>query len=240
VCKICDSPTSRLCIKCLRKIILDASAAYKDISGDKEVLDAIPSLDKDPRVDLALAMGFSLLKLSGLQPRGGNSNIALWDNIEPAPFLQAVMLLDAQLRTTPGNTELRVLLVKLYLLLGCASYAYKLWQPLDVKRTIQDALSPLFFDRISMLSPGLFHGARPPMEPLRTYFNYTLADGCPVRIWEAFAAGSYPSILDMVDYDDKLRRSCTMMMTLVEERRAMRCFGGKIDFVIGQHPLASM
>ncbi|KAL2268243.1 hypothetical protein VTJ83DRAFT_3089 [Remersonia thermophila] len=237
LCSLCGSPASLPCAKCLRKLVVDACSAYKEVNDDKELADAVQALDKDPRIDLALVISVALLKLSGLQPCAGDANISLWRDAEPSLFLQAVLLLDAQLRATPGDTELRLLLIQLYLRLGCVSYAHKLWTPLDVKRTIQDALSPLFFDRISALSPGLFQGTRPPMEGLRTFFTYTLADSCPVRIWDAFSAGSYPSILDMVDHDDKLRRSCTVMMTLVEERRATRCFGGKIDIEIDQHPL---
>jgi hypothetical protein len=183
-------------------------------------------------------MGTSLLKLSGLRPRTPEANHSLWQDVDPGLFLQAVLLLDTQLKDTPGDTELRLLLVQLYLLLGCASYAYQLWTPLDVKRTIQDSLSPLFFDRISSLSPGLFQGTRPLMEPLRSFYNHNLGDRSPVRIWDAFAAGSYTSILDMTEYDGNLRRSCTVMMTLVEERRAIRCYGGKIDVEIEEHALA--
>ncbi|KAL2144370.1 hypothetical protein VTI28DRAFT_9194 [Corynascus sepedonium] len=234
-CRLCDNPASIPCESCLKKIILDASKAYKEISGDKELVDSIPRLDKDPRLDLALVMGTSLLKLSGLRPRTTDVIQPLWETVDAGLFLQAVLLLDAQLKETPGDTELRLLLVQLYLLLGCASYAYQLWTPLDVKRTIQDALSPLFFDRISSLSPGLFHGTRPLMEPLRSFYSHNLGDRSPVRIWDAFSAGSYTSILDIVRYDGNLRRSCTVMMTLVEERRATRCYGGKIDVEIEEH-----
>lgn len=157
--------------------------------------------------------------------------------MEPGLFLQAVLLLDAQLKLTPRDNELRLLLVQLYLILGCASYAYQLWIPLDVKRTIQDALSPLFFDRISSISPGLFQSTRSLMEPLRAYYNNTLRTDCPPRIWDAFSSGSYTSILDITEYDSSLRRSCTMMMTLVEDRRATRCFGGKMECEIEEHPL---
>ena len=239
-CRLCDNPASLPCEHCLKKLVVDASNTYAQIAGDKELLAAIPRLDKDPRLDLALVMGTSLLKLSGLRPRSSETVQSLWQGVDPSQFLQAVLLLDTQLKETPGDTELRLLLVQLYLLLGCSSYAYQLWTPLDVKRTIQDSLSPLFFDRISTLSPGLFHGTRPLMEPLRTFYTYTLRDKSPVRIWDAFSAGSYTSILDMTEYDGKLRRSCTVMMTLVEERRAMRCFGGKIDCEIEEHPLTGL
>jgi hypothetical protein len=236
-CRLCANPASLPCESCLKKLIVDASSAYKRISCDKELLAAIPHLDKDPRLDLALVMGTSLLKLSGLRPRNTDVGQSLWQAVEPGLFLQAVLLLDTQLKETPGDTELRLLLVQLYLLLGCASYAHQLWKPLDVKRTIQDALSPLFFDRISTLSPGLFHGTRPMMEPLRSFYNHNLGDKSPVRIWDAFSAGSYTSILDMTKHDGNLRRSCTLMMTLVEERRATRCYGGKVDCEIEEHPL---
>ncbi|KAK4124351.1 hypothetical protein N657DRAFT_655625 [Parathielavia appendiculata] len=237
-CRFCTSPASLPCEGCLRTLITDASKSYQQINGDKEILDSIPRLDKDPRLDLALVMGTSLLKLSGLRPRTPDAGHSLWQDVNPGQFLQAVLLLDAQLKETHGDTELRLLLVQLYLLLGCASYAYQLWTPLDIKRTIQDSLSPLFFDRISSLSPGLFQGTRPLMEPLRSFYNHNLDDRSPVRIWDAFAAGSYTSILDMTEYDGNLRRSCTVMMTLVEERRATRCYGGKIDVEIEEHPLA--
>ncbi|AEO60098.1 hypothetical protein MYCTH_2308952 [Thermothelomyces thermophilus ATCC 42464] len=235
LCRLCNNPASLPCESCLKKLTVDAASAYKQITGDKELVDSIPRLDKDPRLDLALVMGASLLKVSGLRPRNTDVVQSLWKTVDPGLFLQAVLLLDAQLKETPGDTELRLLLVQLYLLLGCASYAYQLWTPLDVKRTIQDALSPLFFDRISALSPGLFHGTRPLMEPLRSFYSHNLADRSPVRIWDAFSAGSYTSILDMVRYDGNLRRSCTVMMTLVEERRAIRCYGGKIDVEIVEH-----
>lgn len=236
-CRMCTEVASIPCVACLKKLVVDAAAAYKQITGDKELLGAIPRLDKDPRLDLALVLGMSLLKLSGLKSRTSDTNHSLWESVDLGLFLQAVLVLDTQLKDTPEDIQLRLLLVQLYLLVGCASYAYQLWTPLEVKRTIQDALSPLFFDRISDISPGLFQGPRPLMEPLRSYYNHNLGARSPVRIWDAFSAGSYTSIFDMTNYDHDLRRSCTLMMTLVEERRAIRCYGGKIDSEIDQHPL---
>ncbi|KAK4162403.1 N-acetyltransferase B complex non catalytic subunit-domain-containing protein [Cladorrhinum sp. PSN259] len=238
-CRFCSKAASLPCRTCLKKIVSDAADAYSQISADKDLLAAIPSLDRDPRLDLALAMGTSLLKLAGLQPYGTDASHTLWELIQPSLLFQAVLLLDTQLQITPDDNGLRLLLVQLYLLLGCASYAYKLWGPMGVKRTIQDALSPLFFDRISTLAPGLFHGIKPLMEPLHTYYSYTLRDPSPLRIWDAFSSGSYTSILDMTEYDKTLRTSATLMMTLVEERRSTRLFGGKIDYDIDDHPLTA-
>jgi hypothetical protein len=76
------------------------------------------------------------------------------------------------------------------------------------------------------------------MDPLRTYYTSSLRNESPLKIWDAFNEGSYTSILDLTAYDDRLRKSCTLVMTLVEEARATRAFGGKIDIEMAYHPLA--
>ncbi|KAK3320107.1 N-acetyltransferase B complex non catalytic subunit-domain-containing protein [Cercophora scortea] len=237
-CRFCSELASLPCEHCLKKIIVEASETYMEISADSELVGLIPRLDKDPRLDLALVMVNSLLKLGGLRQRGSDVAPSPLRDVDSSLFLQAVLLLDTQLKATPADMGLRLLLVQLYLLLGCVSYAHQIWAPMDVKRTIQDALGPLFFDRISSISPGLFLGGKPLMEPLRHHYSHSLHDACPLRIWDAFSSGSYSSILEMSDYDSKLRRSCTLMMTLVEERQATKCFGGKTELEIDDLPLA--
>lgn len=235
-CKVCGSRVASSCRKCLEQIVVAAMDLDKELTNDTEAMDALPKLDKDPRIDLAIVSASCLLKLAGLQPQRGRSRRPPLSNARISYFLQAVVLLDSQLYKTPDDVPLRLLVVQLYLMLGCGSIAYKMWEPLDVKRTIQDALSPLFFDRISSISPGLFHGSRPLMEPLRSYYSHTLRDPAPVKIWDAFSAGSYGSILDMAEYDDRLRRSCTVVMSVVEERRGARAFGGKMP-AVNENPL---
>ncbi|KAK2073263.1 hypothetical protein P8C59_007555 [Phyllachora maydis] len=111
-----------------------------------------------------------------------------------------------------------------------------IWAPLDIKRTIQDALSPHFFDRISTLSPGLFQSGRPPTDSLRSYYVKSLRD-FPKVVWDGFLAGSYSSVLELVDFNAQLRRSCTAAMTLIEERRATRVFGGKMEVEVKDLPV---
>lgn len=185
-----------------------------------------------------MVIGMSVLKLAGLRTKDHSLTRLPMRGVDAGLLLQATLILDTQLKETPRDNGLRLLLVQLHLLLGSASIAYQLWLPMDVKRTIQDALSPLFFDRISTLSPGLFHGPRPLMEPLRAHYRNTLRDECPLKMWDAFLSGSYTSILGMNEYDSTLRRSCTLMMSMVEESRATRAFGGKGDGDIADQQLA--
>ncbi|KAK1830396.1 N-alpha-acetyltransferase 25, NatB auxiliary subunit [Podospora conica] len=237
-CRFCSQLTSLPCRHCLKDIVTEAASTYKQISNDKQLIAAIPSLDKDPRLDLAMVIGTAILKLAGLRTKDHSLTRLPMRGVDAGLLLQATLVLDTQLKETPRENGLRLLLVQLHLLLGSASIAYQLWIPMDVKRTIQDALSPLFFDRISTLSPGLFHGSRPLMEPLRVYYRHTLRDECPLKIWDAFQSGSYTSILGMNEYDSTLRRSCTLMMSMVEESRATRAFGGKVDVEIADQQLA--
>lgn len=234
-CNFCSSTTARNCKTCLESVASTALSSYKDIHKNPE---ALKGLDKDPRSDLALVATSALLKLSGLRQTQMSTNLPPLSIVDVSRLLQATIVLSTQASRAPDEIPLRLLLVQVYLLLGCASVAHQTWLPLDVKRTIQDALSPLFFDRLSSISPGLFHeGRRPLTEPLSSYYHACLREDSPVKVWDAFTSGSYTSILDMAEYWDRLRRSCTLVMTFVEERRALRSFGGKIENSVEQTPL---
>lgn len=242
-CKFCTTTTTKNCTTCLDSVVTTALTTYKSLD---KTPDALKGLDKDPHVDLALVASSALLKLSGLRQQSPSSSsppsrLSPLSSADPSRLLQAAMLLASQLSRTPNEMPLRLLLVQVYLLLGCGSLAHATWGPTDVKRTIQDALSPLFFDRLSGVAPGLFQhsgaGRHNLTEPLSSYYSGCLREKSPVKIWDAFAAGSYSSILDMAAYSDRLRRSCTLAMTVVEERRAARALGGKIEGGIEQSPL---
>lgn len=223
-CKVCRNaaPASYGCTYCLQELATGSLQLHRTLSDDADFVAAVPKMDKDPRIDLALVATSSLLRLAGD------------DGADARPLLQAALVLDAQQRRTPDDIPLRLLLVRVFLRLGCGSHAQQLWQPLGVKRSILDALGPLFYDRLSTVAPGLFAGSSTPkkpllMEPLKQYFGTVLRHPSAVRIWDAFAAGSYSSILDMAAYHGRLQRSCTRIMTVVEERRAVRALGGRVD-----------
>lgn len=236
-CLLCSATTVGACAACLESVASSALSLYQ--TADKSSQD-LKGLAIDPRVDLALVTASALLKLSGLSPSPSQppSKLPPLSKVNIPRLLQAVAIIAAQLTKTPDEIPLRLLLAHLYLLLGCGSLAYQQWLPLDVKRTIQDALSPLFFDRISSIAPNIFQSSRSsPTEPLTSYYASILREDAPVRIWDAFKSGSYASILDMADYSERLRRSCTLVMTAVEERAAIRAFGGRLDGDIDESPL---
>lgn len=232
MCKFCSHPSGPDgCNTCFHSIALASLETHGNISKDADFLKSIPHLDKDPRVDLVLVSASCLLKLAGIQKghgRMGRPRVSFSNSVR---FLQAAALLERQMQQTPAEIPLQLLLVRVYLLLGWASRALQLWNPLGVKRTVLDALGPLFYDRLSSVAPALFHGSKSLTEGLRTYYATVLKNESPVKIWDAFSSGNYSSILDMAQFNDNLHHSCTRAMAVLEERRATRAFGGKLEDV---------
>ena len=232
-CKVCSSPApaSHGCTACLEAIATASLQLHRQLSSGHIAPPA--RADKDLRIDLALAATSCLLRLAGVhRPKSAPPMGQPWlSGIDRARLLQAALVLHAQHSLTPDDIPTRLLLVRVLLVLGSAPRALQLWQPLGVKRTILDALGPLFYDRLSTVAPGLFSGTKPLMEPLRKYFDSVLRFPSAVNVWDAFAAGSYRSILDMAAFQQSLENSCTRAMAVVEERRAARSFGAKLDDV---------
>ncbi|EPE04158.1 n-acetyltransferase b complex non catalytic subunit [Ophiostoma piceae UAMH 11346] len=232
-CKVCSRPAPQLygCTACLEAIAAPSLQLHRQLSSGEVSPPA--RVDKDLRVDLALVAASCLVRLAGVhRPKSSPCMGQPWLNgIDRARLLQAALVLNTQHSLTPDDIPTRLLLVRVLLVLGSAPRALQLWQPLGVKRTILDALGPLFYDRLSTVAPGLFVGTKPLLEPLRQYFDNVLRYPSAVKVWDAFASGSYSSILDMADFQQNLENSCTRAMTVVEERRAARSFGGKLDDV---------
>ncbi|CAK7272867.1 hypothetical protein SEPCBS119000_005346 [Sporothrix epigloea] len=185
----------------------------------------VPKLDKDPRIDLSLVAVSVFIRLNR--------------------YLSAALVLDTQHRLTPDDIPVRLLLIRLSLRIGCSTHALALWQPLGVKRSILDALGPIFFDRLSTFAPGLFVGDLGAgrgnlLQPIKHYFDTVMRQPSAVRIWDAFASGSYASILDMEMYHTRLQQSATRAMAILENRRASRAIGGRIDPVPDDLPATSL
>jgi hypothetical protein len=100
---------------------------------------------------------------------------------------------------------------------------------LAVKRTIVDSLAPIFYDRLSTVSPIILDSSDgwgwELVETLRSHFSVSLKLKMPRKLIDAFESASYGSILDMPKYIENLRAGCTRAMSLVEEVRADRLLG---------------
>ncbi|KAJ2900747.1 N-acetyltransferase B complex non catalytic subunit-domain-containing protein [Zalerion maritima] len=235
-CKWCGSVVTMSCNSCLEQIVIEAVEKQLQYEKESETIANFEKEDVDPAEELTVVAAMSLLKLSGLRHREPQPASPLL-GIDMHYFLQAVAILDNHLSKNPDRAPIRILLIHLYVLIGCASYAYQIWLPLDVKRTIQDSLAPLFFDRIASFAPGLFRtgpGFKRIVEPMRSYYRSCLKLRAPSVLWDALEAGSYTSVFDISEYMNKLRHSCTLVMSIIEERKGIRALLGKSESEIKQ------
>jgi N-terminal acetyltransferase B complex non-catalytic subunit len=203
----------------LAEVTTDALNNYHELERTLPDEDEIARSQQDFLADLAMVAAMGFIRMSGMSADknaiGSKCNRHL---------LLAAAILEHQLSRTAKHSGILLLLVRLYLRIGAATRAAALWELLEVKRTIVDSLSPIFFDRISGVNPGL---ASSPMLSgvVQSHYVNSLRLRMPRRLTDAFQEEAYTSILEIPKYINNLRTSCTMAMGYLEERRALRAMG---------------
>lgn len=217
---MCDTQvTTGLCASCFSTLASAGLEFYKSL----EDLGAVADTELKPETAILIALCY--IQQAFLSP--GRSNLKTPASF--APLLRALLLLEHQLSLTPKHDAISLLLVQLHLLMGSAFQAREIWDTLGVKRTIMDSLAPIFYDRLSTVSPSLITPADSRgwylMEMLETHFSVSLKLRMPRRLIDAFESGSYRSVIDIPEYIENLRWSCTRAMSVVEEVRTERLLG---------------
>lgn len=222
-CSVCAAEfESESCLACLAKISDAALTAYK--SATKDFKDNHTG-QNEILPELAMVVAFCNVKMA-FRTRPGY--------IHSAPalsqyLLRAIFILEHQAFLTPKHSQISLLLVQLHLLLGSAHRCREVWHTLGVKRTIVDCFAPIFYDRLSTVSPIILDSSDnwgwELVETLRSHFSASLKLKMPRRLIDAFEAASYASIIDVPKYIENLRAGCTRAMSLVEEVRADRLLG---------------
>ncbi|KAM3522883.1 hypothetical protein NHJ13051_005408 [Beauveria bassiana] len=211
----------RACREPLFKKVYQASMAlHKYIST---ISSYASQSTKDVQSEVALVAAFCLIGLANQLPSS-------LPTTEATQYLvQALLLLQQQLSSSPKHSQISLLLVQLHLCVGSAPEALAVWDTLAVKRTIMDSLAPLFYDRLSTVAPGMtspLTGAGwQLMTSIKTHYQTSLKMRMPRRLIDAFQDGSYSSVLAVPRYIENLRVSCTRAMSLVESVRSERLFG---------------
>ncbi|KAF4970465.1 hypothetical protein FZEAL_10029 [Fusarium zealandicum] len=200
-----------------------AQAALEFYQSVAELASKHPSVEGEIKPELAIIIALCNIQLAF--PSTDNPNTPS----SYAPLLRTILLLEHQLSLTPKHGIISLLLVQLHLLLGSSPRAREIWETLGVKRTIMDSLAPIFYDRLSTISPAVISPSDDKgwdlMELLDSHFSVSLKLRMPRRLIDAFESGSYSSVLDIPQYIENLRWSCTRAMSLVEETRTERLLG---------------
>ncbi|KAH7238049.1 N-acetyltransferase B complex non catalytic subunit-domain-containing protein [Fusarium tricinctum] len=201
-----------------------SEAALKAHQSLADLTSKSPSMDAEIRPELAV-----IVALCHVQAAFPPSTDVSHKPISYAPLLQALLLLEYQLTLAPKHSIISLLLVQLHLLVGSTPRAHEIWDTLGVKRTIMDSLAPIFYDRLSTISPALISPSDETgwelLELLSSHYNNSLKLRMPRRLIDAFESNSYSSVIDIPSYMEDLRWSCTRVMSLVEETRTDRIMG---------------
>ncbi|TEA12738.1 hypothetical protein C8034_v005773 [Colletotrichum sidae] len=231
-CIVCAAVNnSSTCTKCVKRLLASTLTLYSSLINSSDIS---PTLDCIP--ELAILTATACVRLSGLHERDVVDPTALSKRGRHDRLLQAALIIEDQLTRTPKHTRLTLVLVRIYLVLGCASRAREVWDTADVKRTIIDSLGPYFFDRLSTIAPALVvpPNRRGLMDGLKAHYNTSLLTRMPKRVPDAFDAESYTAILNIPNYIERLRKSCTVVMGYVEDARAGRALGLRGESIFDQ------
>lgn len=147
-------------------------------------------------------------------------------------LVHAVSLLEYGRLALPKYSDYLLLLFQLHLVLGTGPNAADHWDNLAVKRTIVDSLGPLFYDRLSAVSPGMCSmddDGNEPLDVLNSHYIPSLQLRMPRKLIDAFQNDSYGSVIGIPEYMEKLRYSCTRAMGFVEEAKVERTTGYSLD-----------
>ncbi|KAL7628514.1 hypothetical protein AAE478_000029 [Parahypoxylon ruwenzoriense] len=228
---------------CLTAIADNALDIYNSGINDYELRqNRLPLENVDPLSDTAVVGAMCLLRLAGLgrdhRRKGMKSPL---HEADTHLFFKAVLWLDSYVLTSPlKHNAHRMLLSKLYLLMGCASRAKTLWDGFDVKNAIIDSLGLLFIDRLSSIAPGLFilsPSRENPVEPFIVHFTRAFKRTFPSTLTDCLEQGTYSNVQTLFQRAFKQATSYTLAMSVVEERRGSRLRTGRVETSIEDQPL---
>ncbi|KPM44463.1 hypothetical protein AK830_g2136 [Neonectria ditissima] len=213
---------------CFATVAQGALELYQSLA---ELASEHPVVEAEIKPELAILIALCNVQ-SAFPPSTDSSNTP----VSLSPLLRATLLLEHQLPLTPKHGIISLLLVQLHLLLGAAPRAREIWETLGVKRTIMDSLGPIFYDRLSTISPSIIspndNEGWELMELLHTHYSVSLKLRMHRRLIDAFESNSYGSVMDIPRYMERLRWSCTRAMSLVEEARTERLMGQHFTSVL--------
>lgn len=222
-CTVCDSAVeSMLCQTCLSQLSQACVTFYNSITKSEG---ETTKINAEILPELAILIAFCSLNLAFGNGQAGQ----LLKPQETRHLIRALLLLDDQLAQNSGHSQLSLVLTQLHIRLGSGARASDIWDVIGVKRTIIDSLGPIFYDRLSTISPALLStydswGSHL-MDLLQAHYVNSLKLKMHQRLIDAFESGSYGSVIGIPQYIESLRSSGTRAMSLAEARRIERFLG---------------
>jgi N-terminal acetyltransferase B complex non-catalytic subunit len=228
-CKGCYQSCGAYCGTCLENLAYGALRSYgKAINNDDIITNKLLPTDRHPADDLCILSAMCLVKLSFVD---GDEFIESLSDVKTSYILQGTVLLEYAWSHSKPNFQISLLLVRLYSMLGCGSLAMRAFQRMGVKQIQLDTLSYTLFDRISSLHPHSFgrnvHGSSQFLSPVehleRQQMLYRKSrDHVSRNCWTSLEHGNYNSIFQIKEFEERMTRSMSAVMAVVETRKITR------------------
>ncbi|KAI0858167.1 N-acetyltransferase B complex non catalytic subunit-domain-containing protein [Xylaria cubensis] len=243
-CGFCQSMISKGpdCETCLKSITACALDGFRAGVQDTDVSEKAAHQSEDPLLNLAILGSICLIKLAG----AGHKS---WQHRKESPlyhiniqlFLQAVIWLDFCFRRRPKNDSLDLLLVRLYLLMGCVTQALKIFGRSGIKATLLESLGMVCYDRLASISPGHFVQKmgqdRTFMDNFRRYFETAVGKRYPDCVRVSLENSIYAGVPRLVELAHMQSHNCALVLTVVEIHRGLRVKTGRNETTMDEEPL---
>ncbi|KAJ6108395.1 Cytoskeleton organization protein (Dec1) [Penicillium sp. IBT 18751x] len=211
-------------IQCLK---LYQSCINKGSPEKTKEEEAASATESQPRDDLCILAAMALLRARAageIQAR-----------VPDSALIRAAGILERLLVDSPHNYQARLLLVRIYLMLGAGSLALSTFSKLSVKQIQYESVAHNLLTRLATIHP---HSA-PPVEgaeykdfdPQAAFIQalnfYRTSEVSTLKFrTRCIAEGSFVNAEEMVQLRDRLRNSICRKMFALEVRRSQRLAGG--------------
>ncbi|RDW64145.1 hypothetical protein BP5796_10647 [Coleophoma crateriformis] len=233
ICPWCSKPCAVYCTSCLEKHARLSVLAYGSAINDNgRITSTLLPTDIHPADDFCILAAMCLVKLAGFYPWPlEEATCVPLTGDRLSHLLRASLILEYAWSHSKANSQISLLLVRLYAHLGCGSLAMRAYDRLGIKQIQTTTLAYTLFDRISSLHPHPFvhlqdggHRTKSPMEQLAnhqtTYESF--AGQVSRNIFRAFEHGSYDSAVQLVGTSQFLTESDASILAFLESRRMSR------------------
>jgi N-terminal acetyltransferase B complex non-catalytic subunit len=213
---------------CLTELAWAVTKSYGlAINDDGRITGALLVTDLNPADDLAILAAVCLTKLSmkgSLDPTSEPlENSAVYH------LLQAAVLLEYAWSHSIANSQISLMLTRIYNSLGCGSLAMRAYQRLGVKNIQRATLSHYMFDGISTFHPHPFSSnnsshSRSVIEELRDHQRIYESSPQQIRkkIWSSFENNNYNTIFELEEVREALAYNVSAVMSVMESRKVSR------------------
>ena len=216
------------CGLCLTELTWAATKSYRlAINDDGRITSTLLVTDIHPADDLSLLAATCLAKLS-LKKNSVPSSEPI-ENPAVYHLLQAAVLLEYAFSHSKANSQISLMLTRIYYCLGCGSLALRAYQRLGVKQIQNATLSHYMFDGIATFHPHPFtpedsSPTRSVIDELRN--QQRIYKNAPKqisnKIWSSFEHNNYNTIFELDEVKDALAYNVSAVMSAIESRRISR------------------